>query len=101
MSRHVSAVSADGGGDDDEQVRDVSDAVHEIGGDPVQVLVREVARWEDVHRVKRLWGKFIYRYYIVVILIKCLHTDYTKTSDHYWMQSSKLYSRVTLVYVST
>lgn len=38
------------GGDDDEQVRDVGDAVHEVGRDARQVLVREVARREHVHR---------------------------------------------------
>lgn len=42
------------GGDDDEQVRDVGHAVHEVGRDAAQVLVREVARREDVHRVHRL-----------------------------------------------
>lgn len=43
--------SPDGGGDDDEQVRDVGHAVHQIGGDAVQVFVREIARREDVDRV--------------------------------------------------
>lgn len=65
-SRTVSA-SRGGRGDDDQQVRDVRDAVHEVRRDARQVLVREVARREDVHRVHRLWTNGI-----LLLTILCL-----------------------------
>lgn len=41
-------------GDDNEQMRDVRDAVHQIGRDAVEVLIGEIARGKDVHGEHRL-----------------------------------------------
>lgn len=37
-------------GYNDEQMRNVGDAVHQVWCDAIKILVREVARREDVHR---------------------------------------------------
>lgn len=47
------------GGDDDQQVGNVTDTVQQVGGDACHVLVGELARGEDVDHVRRLlraWG---------------------------------------------
>lgn len=47
------------GGDDDQQVGNVTDTVQQVGGDACHVLVGELARGKDVDHVRRLlraWG---------------------------------------------
>lgn len=42
------------GRDDNQQMRDVGDFVHQIRGDSLQAFVGELARWEDVNDIRSI-----------------------------------------------